>query len=118
MEKNEWDLLTVTASDYTLEVPLAYPQISAIRKEIKETGYKPYEAEGLRFKLFLTEIIEKQLNGGKIASIDFTYHNSWLLDMLKERGDYIKWQEWKKLNVLNRELTKRVREDTEQAILN
>lgn len=31
--------------------------------------------------------------------------------MLREKGDYIKWQEWKKLNALNKELTRRVHED-------
>lgn len=47
----------------------------------------------------------------KVATIDFTFHNSWLLDMLKERGDYVKWQEWKKLNIINRQITERIRED-------
>ena len=35
--------------------------------------------------------------------------------MLREKGDYIKWQEWKKLNALNKELTRRVHEDMENA---
>ena len=115
VEKSEWDLLTVTASDYTLEVPLSYRQVQAMRKAIKDNSFMPYESEGLRLKLWLTKRIEEQLAGGKVASVDFTYHNSWLLDMLKERGDYIKWQDWRKLRLLNREMTFRIKDDIEQA---
>ena len=35
--------------------------------------------------------------------------------MLREKGDYIKWQEWKKLNVLNKELTRRIKENMQDA---
>ena len=50
-----------------------------------------------------------------MSAINFTFHNSWVLDMLREKGDYIKWQEWKKLNMLNRVLTKRIRENLADA---
>ena len=50
-----------------------------------------------------------------MSAINFTFHNSWVLDMLREKGDYIKWQEWKKLNMLNRVLTKRIRENQADA---
>ena len=121
IEKREWDLQTVTASDYTLEIPLAMEQVYEMRNKIKMNNFRPYESEGLRLKLYLVERIEAELNnlsggqGGKVSAIDFTYHNSWLLDMLREKGDYIKWQEWKKLNALNKELTRRVHEDMENS---
>lgn len=50
-------------------------------------------------------------NGGKVGTIDFTYHNSWIIDNLKEKGDCIKWQEWEKLNILNKQMTTRLKED-------
>lgn len=50
-----------------------------------------------------------------MSAINFTFHNSWVLDMLREKGDYIKWQEWKKLNMLNRVLTKRIKENLADA---
>ena len=117
IEKREWDLQTVTASDYTLEIPLAIEQVYEIRNKIKMNNFMPYESEGLRFKLWVVKRVEDELNnlsggqGGKVSAVDFTYHNSWVLDMLREKGDYIKWQEWKKLNALNKELTRRVHED-------
>ena len=50
-----------------------------------------------------------------MSAINFTFHNSWVLDMLREKGDYVKWQEWKKLNVLNKELTRRIKENMADA---
>lgn len=35
--------------------------------------------------------------------------------MLKEKGEHVKLQEWKKLNALNRELTDKVHKDLEKA---
>ena len=35
------------------------------------------------------------------------------MDMLKEKGDFIKWQEWEKLNILNKEMTRKIHEDME-----
>ena len=120
IEKREWDLQTVTASDYTLEIPLSIEQVYAMRDKIKIQNFMPYESEGLRLKLWIVKIIEDELNnlsrgqGGKVSAVDFTYHNSWVLDMLREKGDYVKWQEWKKLNALNKEMTRRVHEDMSQ----
>ena len=77
----------------------------------------PYEAEGMKLKLWVVKEVEAELNrlsdgnGGKVGAVDFTYHNSWLIDMLKEKGDFIKWQEWDKLNFLNKEMTRRLHED-------
>ena len=57
----------------------------------------PGETDGLRLKLWLAKKIEdalSELTGGRegrVAAINFTFHNSWVLDMLREKGDYIKW---------------------------
>lgn len=121
IEKREWDLLTVTASDYTLEIPLKIEQVREMRNKIKLNNFMPYDADGLRLKLWLTKRLEDELKNhyqgteGFVSNVDFTYHNSWLLDMLREKGDYVKWQEWKKLNVLNREMTRKVHEDMARA---
>ena len=48
----------------------------------------PYESDGLRFKMYLTKIIEDKVNilsngeGGRVSDINFGYKNAWLLDML------------------------------------
>jgi len=36
--------------------------------------------------------------GYRIADINFAYHNSWLIDSLRERGTHIKDQTWDKVN--------------------
>ena len=88
-----------------------------MRKLIKENNFMPYAASGLQLKLWLVKRVEDELDklsggqGGKVSNIEFTFYNSWVLDMLREKGDYVKWQEWKKLNQLNKSLTERVRKD-------
>ena len=75
-----------------------------MRQKIRDNAFMPGEAEGFQLKMWLTKRIEDELlkltngKGGKVSNIEFTFHNSWLLDMLREKGDYIKWQEWRKLN--------------------
>ena len=34
--------------------------------------------------------------------------------MLKEKGDCIKWQEWEKLNILNKRMTERLQDDIKE----
>jgi len=58
------------------------------------------------------EQIIKDISGeeGRIADLNFAYQNSWLLDKLRARGDHIKFQQWDKLNVLNKEITTKLHE--------
>jgi hypothetical protein len=51
--------------------------------------------------------------GGRVSDINFGYKNAWLLDMLIERGDHIKFKKWDKLNALNKEMTRKMHEDME-----
>lgn len=111
IEKNQWDLETVTASDYTLEIQLTQGQVHDMRAKIYANSFAYSEvSEGYKLKLWLIKRIEDQLNelsggqGGKVASIDLTYYNSWLLEGLRNRGNFIKFQQWKEFNEENRRL--------------
>ena len=53
IEKREWDLLTVTASDYTLEISLTRDQIDSMRKEMAAENFMLKESDGLRLKLYM-----------------------------------------------------------------
>lgn len=74
-------------------------------------------SDGYKLKLWLIHRIEEQLNelsggaGGKVACVDFTYYNSWLLEGLRSRGDCIKYQTWKEFNQVNRDLNEKVAAD-------
>lgn len=112
IEKREWDLQTVTASDYTIEIEIHQEQYEAIMKKIQEERFMQYEASmGMRFKLYYKKLIEDRVNelsegqGGRVADINFAYNNQWLLDKLRTRGDLIKYKMWKELNELNKEMT-------------
>ena len=65
---------------------------------MNNNNFHAYESDSLRLKLWISKIIEQELEnlsgdgqGGKVSAIDFTYHNSWLLDMLREKGNAIVW---------------------------
>ena len=118
IEKSQWDLETVTASDYTLEIQLSLKQVHDMRLKIYNASFEYSQvSEGYKFKLWLIKRIEEQLDalsggqGGKVASIDFTFYNSWLLEGLRKRGDFIKYQQWKEFNEFNKELNAQVAAD-------
>ena len=118
IEKREWDLQTVTASDYTLEITLSRDQIANMRNAIYQESFAYYDTDGMKLKLFMTRELENILresgdNNGRIADINFAYYNSWLIDDLVRRGDLIKYQKWDELNKLNSELTENIRAKTE-----
>lgn len=115
IEKNAWDLETVTASDYTLEIQISHAQVVEMRKRIYNESFAYGEkSEGFKLKLWVIKRIEDTLNelsggqGGKVASVDFTFWNSWVLDGLRARGDCIKNHQWKEFNELNRNLNEQM----------
>ena len=75
------------------------------------------ESDGLRLKLYLTRELENIIkeisgeDGGRIADINFAFHNSWLIDLLRSRGDHIKYQDWEKLNETNKMITEKIHEN-------
>ena len=108
VEKKEFDLQTVTASDYTLEMKTNEQFIDKMLLDIRENKFMEGESLGYRMKFWFIKLLEdrlKQLSGQdiyRIADVNFAYHNSWLLDTLRERGDYVKWQMWTHLNLVNK----------------
>lgn len=97
IEKKEFDLQTVTASDYTLEIALSKEQVKTMREKIYAESFEYRESDGLKLKLYLTRELENTIHevsgntDGKISDINFAYYNSWLLDGLRKRGDFIKY---------------------------
>ena len=62
IEKRQWDLMTVTASDYTLELQLSIEQVRGMRKNLKLANFMPNETDGLRLKLWLAKKVEDCLD--------------------------------------------------------
>ena len=85
-----------------------------MRNTIYQESFAYYDSDGMKLKLFMVRELENILREGGVdkgcvADINFAYYNSWLIDDLVKRGDLIKYQEWDKLNKLNRELTENIR---------
>jgi hypothetical protein len=114
IEKKEFDLQTVTASDYALEVKLSREQIDQMKRDIYQNSFEYYENPGYQLKFWVKKLFEDKLkelsgrDGFRIADINFAYHNSWLIDGLRTRGDAIQNCDWPRLNQLNEELTQRI----------
>lgn len=123
LQQLEWDISTVTAGDYTVEVPIskeAYLQwkLNEYPRE-RDLGYAP----ALSFKRYLTEKIESTLRRERdrrvganetverknthnnkeisenvaIADIVFSYNNSKLIHALRDRGQSIALQKFDKM---------------------
>ena len=114
----DWDLKTVTAGDYTVEL------------DIKEKSYQHflqvfYDAsnpmpEVMQFRMFLKDELEtriKAMNDPKhdisIAMITFAYNNKQVIEWLRERGAHIKSENWDKLKEVNQKIRKSIKEDKE-----
>lgn len=97
IEKSEWDLQTVTASDYTVELKIRQEQADEMMTQINQRVYRPDLPMGSRMKFLFIEEIEKIMaeisgeTGYHVADVNFAYKNSWLIDQLKVRGNAIKW---------------------------
>jgi hypothetical protein len=78
------------------------------------------ESDGLRLKLYMARELEAIMNeisgkdDAKVADINFAFHNSWLIDALRTRGDHIKYQDWAKLNEANRSITQKIHENLDE----
>lgn len=122
IEKGEWDLQTVTASDYTIELKIRQEQVDEMVRQINQRVYRPDLPMGARMKFILIEEIEKIMaeisgeSGYAVADINFAYRNSWLIDQLKNRGSAIKWQNWKELNEINAKITEELHQRMEETI--
>ena len=62
IEKREWDLQTVTASDYTLEIEFTDEQVLQIRKDIYANSFEVGKPHGYQFKMWVIKIVEEELN--------------------------------------------------------
>lgn len=53
INKVEWDLQTITASDYTVEMSLNHSQVEVLTKLVEDEDFRSNEAMGFRLKLRL-----------------------------------------------------------------
>ena len=44
---------------------------------------------------------ERDKNAVCVADINFALNNGWLIELLRKRGDAIKWKDWKALSEVN-----------------
>lgn len=67
--------MTVTASDYTLEIEFTDDQVLQIRRDIYANSFERNKPHGYQFKMWVVKTVEEELNrlsggqGGKVADI-------------------------------------------------
>lgn len=112
LEQIEWDVSTVTASDYTVDMTLTEGMLENFMKEVNP-GKE--ESAAYALKKYLQQTLEEKLTNEvpylgfqkisrvKVADIQFTYKNGELMKVLRQRGSSIKnndWDEYKRVNLV------------------
>ena len=93
-----------------------------MKRQITQRVYRPDLPMGSRMKFILIEEIEKIMReisgeeGFNVADVNFAYKNAWLIDLLKLRGKTIVWQDWKRLNEINQQITEELHLKMEETI--
>lgn len=107
-----FDIKTVTASDYTLE--LKVKQLFA--KFTTESVYAEEASLAVQFRSWLQQQLEYRLTRQpaqgyglpgepvRVAAISFSYDNAELIKILRERGELIQAAEWHKVKQCDKEI--------------
>jgi hypothetical protein len=71
--------------------------------------------------LYLSKKLEehiKEISGveGRVSDLTFAHCNSWLIDKLRQRGQFIINQKWDELNKINEEITTEVHDNMDKVI--
>jgi hypothetical protein len=110
----EWDVKTITAGDYTAEMEIT----PSMWKQFTEVEYPRSHHGGKTmievFRQFIEDIIEERLTEMpdlgyedvapariEIAILSFAFNNSELINLLKERGNYIKYENYDKMREID-----------------
>jgi hypothetical protein len=130
----EWDLKTITASDYTamfdfskaqyelfqanfLDETLPIPEIVQLRMYIKnELEARLSNMRALELDIEMRDDPYRMNQDDvevKVATVQFAYNNSQVINWLKERGDSIKAEDWPRLEAINDRIRQSLKGDQE-----
>jgi len=110
----EWDVKTLTAGDYTVEVDIP----EAAYKEFLQRHCEPDESQSAatQFRSYMKKFMEEALSAFpnlgfdegvtdiKIAKLTFAFDNAVLINLLRQRGMAIKGQNFDKVRELNKKI--------------
>lgn len=111
----EWDVKTITAGDYSVELKVT----EKMWKNFLRTQYKREVGKTKlhQFRNYLQRELEDRLTEMpdlgyeeetpekiNICLITFAFDNSELINLLKERGNAIKFEKWDKMRVINKKI--------------
>ena len=108
----EWDVKTITAGDYSVELDITEKQYKHFLDNVYDSlsGISKIES----FKGYLKKTLEDRLTRMpdlgyedpaperiNIAMISFAYDNAELINLLRQRGQHIKFQRFDKMRLVN-----------------
>jgi hypothetical protein len=113
----EWDVKTITAGDYSVELDISEKMWKVFLSQIykKELGktklaqFRNYVLKELEDRLTdlpdlgYEEETPERIN---ISMLTFAFDNSELINLLKARGDAIKFEQWDKMREINKQIDK------------
>eukprot|EP00347_Sterkiella_histriomuscorum_P023421 403334704 len=114
IQKVRWDLDTLTAGDYTVDLNISRDQYQTfVNQHYAKYGNDP---QGYALKKYLKFELEQKLTNAvepqgfekidqvRIADIQFSYRNASLINLLNKRGLAIKANDWKALKSISEDL--------------
>lgn len=122
----DWDVKTVSAADYTVEFRIK-PEMYDHFQEKYLNKQNPISEIG-QFRTYVKEEMEARLNdfpnlgidGDKdeevvirVACVTFAFDNSEIIQNLKYRGSYIKFEKWKKYEKVEKKICNRLHNSQE-----
>lgn len=120
----DWDVKTITAGDYTVEFDIS----KKLYERFLEQFHDPSNPipEIAQFKLFIASELEERLTEMpalgldgpegdaapvKIAILTFAFDNSKVIKWLRERGTYIKNENWANVHKINERIRQAIKWD-------
>lgn len=112
----EWDVKTITAGDYAIEFDVTEKFYRDFKE--KKAGDKPAEMPWARyFAVWLQKEVEdklsqipdlgymnKPIQKINVAFVNLAYDNSQVINLLKERGTFIKTEKWDKMREVEKKI--------------
>ena len=124
----DWDVKSITAGDYSVEFDLDVATYDRFKKDYYDKS-NPM-SENAQFKLFVQNELEDRINDPeypnqgyddgdeaaendrkRIAQITFAYENGELINLLTDRGYYIKNEKWEKAEAVQDKIEEKLKDE-------
>ena len=99
-QKIQWDIETITPADYTVEMEISSIMWAKYLEEVYPQEGRQ-EPVNYAFKRYIKEYFDL-FTSSKVADVQFAFANGDLIRKLKNRGETIMHEKWKRSNKITK----------------